>query len=454
MLSIKTQYAQLLSTFTENKKTVWGSTSASPAAATLTSEIVTFLLKQAIINRASDIHLEPRPDKVVVRYRIDGKLHEVLEVETNSNINLLPRIKLLAGIPTDQASSKKSWDGRFASEINGTKFDFRVATFPTILGDKIALRIISKDHDAVDLKKIGLSTADTVRLERLIQRKSGLIVISGPTGGGKTTTLYSILRRLYNPSVNIVTLEDPVEYQIDGINQCDLKNRGKGDEDFISGLKSILRQDPDIILIGEIRDSESAEIAVRASITGHLVFTSLHANSAIGTLVRLVNMGLENHVVSYALIGSLAQRLVRKICDGCKVPYKVDPPAIIRLCAQCGINPKLFFPAPQKPTGQQSGSLLYTATDEKPSESITLYKGTGCDHCSGTGYRGRVGVFELVVVNEELREAIMNKAPVATLEQIAVKEGYHSMVIDAINKAKAGQVSLDDIYPILLEKSA
>ncbi len=453
MLSIKNQYNQLLATYTESRKSAWGTSPASSASTTLTSEIVTFLLKQAIINRASDIHLEPRPDKVIVRYRIDGKLHEVLEVEINANINLLPRIKLLSGIPTDQASSKKSWDGRFSTDIQGNKFDFRVATFPTILGDKIALRIISKDNDTVDLKKIGLTTGDTVRLERLIQRKSGLIVVSGPTGGGKTTTLYSILRRLYNPSVNIVTLEDPVEYQIDGINQCDLKNRGKGDEDFISGLKSILRQDPDIILIGEIRDTDSAEIAVRASITGHLVLTSLHANSAIGTLVRLTNMGLESHVVSYALIGSLAQRLVRKVCDGCKVPYKVDPPAIMRLCAQCGLNPRLFFPALPKSTNQP-GSLMYASSEEKTNESVTFFKGTGCQHCSQTGYRGRLGIFELVVVNEEMREAIINKAPVASLEQIAIKEGFQSMVIDAINKAKAGLVSLDDIYPILLEKSS
>ncbi len=454
MLSIKTQYTQLLSSFTESKKSVWGSTPAASNSTTLTSEIVTFLLKQAIINRASDVHLEPRPDKVIVRYRIDGKLHEVLEVETNANINILPRIKLLSGIPTDLASSKKSWDGRFSSDINGNKFDFRVATFPTILGDKIAIRIIVKGSDTVDLKKIGLTPNDGLRLERIIQRKSGLIVVSGPTGGGKTTTLYSILKRLHNPSVNIVTLEDPVEYQIDGINQCDLKNRGKGDEDFLTGLKSILRQDPDIIMIGEIRDAESAEIAVRASITGHLVFTSLHANSAIGTVVRLMNMGLESHVVSYALIGSLAQRLVRKICEGCKVPQKVDPATITRLCAQCGINPKLFMSASAKPTTTETSSLVYSASESRNTESMTFYKGTGCEHCSGTGYRGRIGIFELVVITEEMREAIINKAPVTTLEQLAIKEGYQSMVIDAINKVKTGLVTLDDIYPILLEKSS
>lgn len=453
MLSIKNQYTQLLTSFSESKKSAWGATPAASNATNLTSEIVTFLLKQAIISRASDIHLEPRPDKVMVRFRIDGKLHDVLDVDTNANINILPRIKLLAGIPTDLASSKKSWDGRFSTEINAAKFDFRVATFPTILGDKIALRIIIKDNDTVDLKKIGLTPQDSMRLERIIQRKSGLIVVSGPTGGGKTTTLYSILRRLQNPSVNIVTLEDPVEYQVDGINQCDLKNRGQGDEDFISGLKSILRQDPDIIMIGEIRDAQSAEIAVRASITGHLVLTSLHANSAIGTIVRLMNMGLESHVVSYALIGALAQRLVRKICDGCKVPQKIDHAAILRLCAQCGINSKLFFPT-QKPATAQSESLLYSPSDVKNNESVTLYKGAGCEHCSGTGYRGRVGVFEFVGINEEMRDAIINKATAATLEQLAIKEGFQSLVVDAIQKAKAGLVSIDDIYPILLEKSA
>lgn len=447
MLSIKSLYAELLSRYTE-KKSSWGSTTP-PAATNLTSEVVNLILAEAIAGRASDIHLEPRPNQLVVRFRIDGKLYDVLEIKDPS-INVLPRLKILANIPTDSAASRKAWDGRFAMEIKGQKLDFRIATFPTILGDKIAIRVLNKDSAIVDLKKIGLGAADQARLERIVQRKNGLIIVSGPTGGGKTTTLYSVLRRLHTSSVNIVTLEDPVEYQIDGINQCDLKN--KGNEDFISGLKAVLRQDPDVLLIGEMRDRESAEIAIRASITGHLVLTSLHANSALGTVMRLINMGVERHEVAYAMIGVVAQRLIRRICDACRVPYKTDAATLNRFCAQCGIDPKLFIPAP-KPSAE--GGLHYLASEEPasiPSETV-FYKGAGCPQCSGTGYKGRIGVFEVVLFTERLREAVVNKASFPEMERIVAEDGSQSMALDAINKVRTGQVNIDDIYPILLERS-
>lgn len=450
MQSIKNEYQLLLSRIQDPKKSAWGSTAASPAGNT-TSEIVNFILTQAVLHRASDIHLEPRHGTIIVRFRIDGVLFDVLDIKETGNINILPRIKILANIPTDSASSRKSWDGRFSSDVGGQKFDFRVATFPTILGDKIAIRVLNKNSSNVDLKIIGLSPNDFNRLERIIQRKSGLVIVSGPTGGGKTTTLYSVLRRLHTPSVNIVTLEDPVEYQIDGINQCDLKQKGKGDEDFISGLKSILRQDPDIILIGEIRDQDSADIAVRASITGHLVFTSLHANSAIGTVIRLVNMGLERHVVSYALIGTIAQRLVRRICENCRVPHTIDSRALNNLCENFGIDPALF----SLPVKKSSGGLHYLSNEEnRTADSFTFYKSNGCQACNGTGYKGRIGVFEVLNINEEIRDAIINKATASEIEALAIKDGFQSMAVDAIEKAKAGLITIDDIYPILLEKSS
>ncbi len=446
MLSLKTRYAELLSRGA--KKSAWGSPAPS-SGANLTSEIVNLILAEAVTARASDIHLEPRHGQLMVRFRIDGKLYEVLEILESSEINVLPRLKILANLPTDSVSSRKALDGRFSMEIAGKKFDFRIATFPTLLGDSIAIRILNKDAGMVNLTKIGLNAADQARLERTIQRQSGLVVVSGPTGGGKTTTLYSLLGRLHTSSVNIVTLEDPVEYQIDGINQCDIKN--KGNEEFISGLKAVLRQDPDIILIGEIRDHESAEIAIRASITGHLVLTSVHANSALGTVLRLIDMGLERHMVSYALIGALSQRLVRRICDGCRTPYKIDANTLARLCQQYGMDPKLFVQAIQK---NADGGLHYLGNADSLPAEFMLYKGLGCDQCGGTGYKGRIGVFEVVQFTEELRDAIINKATLAEMENIASRNGFQSMAMDAIQKVKSGLVNIDDIYPILLEKSS
>lgn len=448
MNTLKSKYAQLLAGFNNNKKSLWGSSSPAQAgAANLTSEIVNLILTEAISSRTSDIHIEPRNNHVFVRYRIDGKLYEMLDIEEGPNVNVLPRLKILANIPTDSASSRKAWDGRFSMEVLSKKYDFRVATFPTILGDKIAIRILSKDAEIVDLKRIGLSPADQARIERIVQRKSGLVVVSGPTGGGKTTTLYSLLKRLHTPSVNIVTMEDPVEYQIDGINQCDVKN--KGDEDFISGLKAVLRQDPDVLLIGEIRDKESAEIAIRASITGHLVLTSLHANSAFGTVMRLVNMGVAEHMVAYALIGAVAQRLVRKICDNCRVPQKVDAVTLERICESSGINPKLF----SRVSSGAEGGLQYVAGGESAGD-VMFYKGSGCEQCAGTGYRGRIGVYEIAQFTDEIRDAILRKLPVKEIERMATENGFQTLAMDAIHKVKSGVVSLDDIYPILLEKSS
>jgi type IV pilus assembly protein PilB len=450
MLSIKPQFDELIARFSDKyKSSAWSSQSAANGGVTpLTSELVNMILSQAILGRASDIHIEPLTGKMRIRYRIDGKLYDVLEIKgTDTNITIIPRLKILASLPTDPASSRKAWDGRFSLELYNQKFDFRIATFPTLLGDKIAIRILNKNAENVELKKIGFNPQDYARLEKIIQRKSGLFIVSGPTGGGKTTTLYSILRRLHSDSVNIVTLEDPVEYQIDGINQCDIKK--KGDENFAAGLKAILRQDPDIILFGEIRDLESAEIALRASITGHLVLTSIHANSAIGTIVRLINMGMERHLVAYALIGTLTQRLIRRICDSCKTPHKVDAATLSRMCTQCGLDVRLFAQA-------APNAELNLGEGEKTAvpDEFTFYKGIGCDQCGGTGYRGRMAIFELVQFTEDLRDAIIRDASSYVLEEIASRNGFQSLAQDAILKLKAGLVTIDDIYPILLEKSS
>jgi type IV pilus assembly protein PilB len=449
MLSLQERFQQLLaSSQGDGKKAAWGAAASPNVNANLTSEIVNMVLTEAIRTRTSDIHIEPSPTGIRLRFRVDGKLYDILNVANNSNVTVIPRIKVLANMPLDSVSSRKAMDGRFSAKIGIREFDFRVATFPTLLGEKVAIRILNKDFGMINLQKIGLHPDDCTRLERIIQRKSGLLIVSGPTGSGKTTTLYSILNRLHTPDVNIVTLEDPVEYQIDGINQCDIKQ--KGDDNFATGLKAILRQDPNVVLIGEIRDTETAEIAIRASLTGHLVLTSLHANNAIGTVVRLINMGLERYMVSYAVIGAVAQRLIPRLCEKCREPYKVSQEDVNRICDQCGIPPSMFQ-ASKSTSGM--GGMQYLGESEEPQADLTFYKRVGCDLCSGTGYFGRMGIFEVVFFTDELRDAIVRNASIGELESIAEKKGYRSLASDAIEKLKAGQVMVEDIFPILLEKA-
>jgi len=446
MVTLKDKYNQLLNAAKEKKKTTWGKPTQAQDA-NLTSEIVDLILSEAILSRASDIHVEPQQNYIRIRFRVDGKLYNVLEVVESPEIFLIARLKILTNIPTDIVSSRKAWDSRFSMTLFNQQYDFRVATFPTLMGDKIAIRVLNKNSELVDLKKIGLRQQSYSILEQVIQRKSGLLIVSGPTGGGKTTTLYSILGRLNTPSVNIVTLENPVEYQINGLNQCDINK--KVSEDFTSALKATLRQDPDIILVGEIRDLESAEIALRASITGHFVMTSIHANSAIGTVARLINMGLERSLIAYALVGSISQHLVPRICDACRSPYNIDPVGFKKICLQCGIDPKFILNTGAK-TGKEE--IHYMTDDSMPLEQVTFYKGKGCEACKGTGYLGMTGVFEIVEFTEDLREAILNNASVADIEGIAVTKGFQSMAIDALQKVKSGIIHFDDIYHILLEK--
>lgn len=446
MVTLKDKYDQLIAAAKEKKKTAWGKTGQAQDA-NLTSDIVDLILSEGILSRASDIHIEPQQNYIRIRFRIDGKLYNMLEVVESPEIFLVARLKILTNIPTDIVSSRKAWDSRFSMNIFNQQYDFRVATFPTLMGDKIAIRVLNKNSELVDLKKIGLRQQSLTILEQIIQRKSGILIVSGPTGGGKTTTLYSILGRLNSPSVNIVTLENPVEYQIDGLNQCDINK--KVSEDFASALKATLRQDPDVILVGEIRDLESAEIALRASITGHFVMTSIHANSAIGTVARLINMGLERSLIAYSMVGSISQHLVPRICDNCRTAYTIDPVGFNKICVQCGVDPRLITNAAPK-TGKEE--IHYMTEGTASAEKVTFYRGKGCEACKGTGYRGMTGVFEIVEFTEDLREAILNNASVAEIENIAVTKGFQSMAIDALLKVKSGIIHFDDIYHILLEK--
>ncbi len=442
---IQIRYNEMLA---ESKKAngMWGKGPKNEAV-NLTSDIVNLILTEAVSARASDIHIESKSASTRIRYRIDGKLHDILDV-AEENIHIMPRFKVLAELPTDPGSSKKAWDARFTMDIGKQRYDFRVSTLPTVVGEKLAIRVLNKNSEIINLKRIGLSPLSYTALENIFQRKRGLIIVSGPTGAGKTTTLYSILNRLHTPDVNIITLENPVEYQIDGINQCEVNK--KIGETFSSGLRVALRQDPDVILIGEIRDLESAEIAIRASITGHLVMTSLHANSALGSVARLINMGLDRHMVSYALTGAVSQHLIPRICEACRTPYKIDMPLFHKICVQCGIEASTVYKMTAK---KQEGGIEFLGDQDKGQQELILYKGTGCAKCLGTGYSGRIGIFEVVQFTEDLREAISHNASIAELEDIAEQKGFRSLSVDALQKAIEGIVHFDDIYPILLEKS-
>ncbi len=413
----------------------------------LTTQIVDLILEQAILERASDVHFETIEEKLRVRYRIDGRLYEALCIDNDPNLTILSRVKILANLATDSMAKKKSQDGRFTLHFGSNVYDFRVATFPTIQGEKMAVRILSQDLGLIQLDKLGLNPFDLKRLDKLLHHKGGLILVSGPMGCGKTTTLYAILNKLNKPDVNIVTLEDPVEYQFAGMNQCDI--RAKTEFGFAEGLRAILRQDSDVILLGEIRDTETAEITLRASITGHIVLSSIHANSAIGTILRLLNMGLERYMVSYALIGAIAQRLVRKICQHCKTQHVVSPELLKRFKDDFG-NDINFLTSVAETTAE--GDIKYISEGGGTDTSLVLYKGEGCSHCYGSGYLGRTGIFEVVLFDEELRQAILRGASASELKEIAVRQGTRLLGMDGLRKIKQGITTLDEIIPVLVDK--
>jgi len=439
--SLSERYYSLISP-TSGRKTLWGlgASAEDPEQQGLTTKIVDLILEQAVIEGASDVHLEPEQGntKLRVRYRIDGVLYEKLFMDHNPNVSIIPRIKIMANLETDARLMRKPQDGRFSIKAGSATLDFRVSTFPTVQGEKIAIRILYKDAGLFKLDKIGFDPFDLSRVARLLQYRYGLFLVSGPTGCGKTTTLYAILSQLNSPGNNIITLEDPVEYQIEGMNQCDI--RKKMDFNFADGLRASLRQDPDIILVGEIRDNETAEIAIRASLTGHMVFSTLHTNSAIGTIIRLVNMGLEPYLVSYALISVISQRLVRKICDHCKEQYTMTPEELNRIKMHYKIN------ASQQKAKEES----YYSLDQ--SKSTVFYRGKGCSHCVGTGYKGRIGLFEIVVFNDELRDAIIKGASSSDLRQIAIRNGTKLLIVDGLEKAKSGVTTLDEVFTVAFER--
>ena len=374
--------------------------------------LVNTIIGRVIELRASDIHLEPFDDGLHVRYRVDGVLHPGEVVPAAQGAAVSSRVKLLAHL--DIAERRLPQDGRIKTRVKGRELDLRVSTVPTVHGESVVMRVLDRASVRLSLEDMGFERETLASFNQLIHRPHGILLVTGPTGSGKTTTLYAALAKLDSVSQKIITVEDPVEYQLEGINQIQVHSQIN--LTFANALRSILRQDPDIIMIGEMRDGETAQIAVQSSLTGHLVLSTLHTNTAASAVVRMQDMGVERYLITSTVNGVLAQRLVRRLCVHCKTPVQPDP----ALLQSSGLG--RFLP-PGAP----------------------IYEARGCDHCRGTGYQGRTGIHELLVVDEAMRSAILQGLDASALQSIAVKAGMYTLYDDGLRKVAAGVTSLDEV---------
>ncbi|BDU49565.1 type IV-A pilus assembly ATPase PilB [Haliovirga abyssi] len=379
---------------------------------------VNALIAKAIAVGASDIHIEPYEKKVRVRFRIDGVLSEIKSFPKRVIGPMASRIKITSGL--DIAEKRLPQDGRFKTTTRGRSIDFRVSTLPTVHGEKIVMRILDKGNLKLNMEDLGFEKEELERFDKALSNPYGMILVTGPTGSGKSTTLYSALNRLNKPDVNISTAEDPVEFQLEGINQVHCKK--EIGLDFASALKSFLRQDPDIIMVGEIRDKETAEISVKAALTGHLVLSTIHTNDAPSTIQRLTNMGMEPFMLSSSLLLIEAQRLGRRICSNCKTEVKA-----------------------------KKGQIVALGLDYEEYKDVVFYKGTGCPKCNGTGYKGRVGFYEVMYIDEDIREAIAKGASSDELRKLARKNGMRTLREQAIIKAKNGVTTIEEVLRVTME---
>lgn len=380
----------------------------SPAVKLLNS-----IIEQAINNNASDIHIEPFERYIKIRFRVDGQLMEAMRPEIEIMPSVVTRMKIISGL--NIAEKRLPQDGRFSVMVNGSEYDLRVSILPTVYGEKIVIRVANKKAFVVTKEALGFSREDLLKFESILKNPHGIILVAGPTGSGKTTTLYSAISAINKPNLNIVTVEDPVECLIDGVNHVQVNT--KAGFTFAVGLRSILRQDPNIIMIGEIRDAETAEIAVRAAITGHLVLSTIHTNDAPGTVLRLIDMGIEPFMVASSVVGVIAQRLVKKICPNCSYSYRANDEDLEAL----GI---------------------------KTSEEILLYEGRGCTVCNKTGYKGRIGVYEIMVLNKIHRELINKGCSEDALRTELVKSGMVTLRENVKRYVLEGSTTLSEMIRI------
>ncbi len=379
--------------------------------------LVESILMGAVHAGASDIHLEPHDPQMRVRYRIDGQLQQVMNVPRDSEEPLVGRIKVLANL--DTAETRRPQDGNITMEKDGQRASFRVSIIPCVRGEKIVLRVLDESSKTFSFDALGMPEEQVARMRALLDRPHGMIVMTGPTGSGKTTTMYSMLCSIDSTTRNISTIEDPVEFRLPGINQVQANNDfGMG---FANGLKYLMRQDPDVILVGEIRDHETATTSVQAALTGHLLISTLHTNDAIGTVARLNDLGLDNFKIAGALVAAVAQRLLRKLCPHCR--------------RETPLNMKLI-------------ELMFEGREIPPEVDLdaTYYTGTGCDRCGGTGYSGRIPIYEIMVVTPALERAIEAGLPASKLREIAASEGMVELAIGGMHQAKQGLTSVEEVY--------
>ncbi len=384
-------------------------------------KLVNLMLLQAFHEGASDIHVEPEKDKVLVRYRIDGILREIDQYPKSAHAGIVSRIKVMANL--DIAENRIPQDGRTRFEFENQTVDLRVSLMPTVHGENIVLRLLNTQNANLPFEKLGMSNERMAIFKNLITKPYGIFLITGPTGSGKTTTLYAALHQINSPTRNIVTIEDPVEYQLPLIRQIPVNP--KVNLTFATGLRSILRQDPDVIMVGEIRDKETAEIAIQAALTGHMVFSTLHTNNAASAVSRLLDMGIEPFLVSSTVVGIMAQRLIRTICKDCRESY---PASDIEL------------------------NFLKTGTqNERADSGIKLSRGKGCLTCKKTGYRGRNGLFEILVPNDDIRRLVMKRSSSEEIEKSAIQNGMLTLKQDGFDKIKSGITTLEEIFRVTQE---
>lgn len=376
-------------------------------------QLVKAMIEQAVRQRASDIHIEPMERQVRIRYRIDGALYERMTYSQKLLSAIVARIKIIGGM--DISEKRKPQDGRITQVVDRQEYDIRASVLPTVYGEKVVMRLTSKNALTLEKKRLGFDDEELKKFDHILSNPHGILLVTGPTGSGKSTTLYTALSELNKEDVNIITVEDPVEANIDGINQVQVNP--KANLTFASALRSILRQDPDIIMIGEIRDGETASIAVQASITGHLVVSTLHTNSAASTVTRLADMGIEPYLIADSVVGIIAQRLVRRLCPECKEEYE----------------------APEEE------KRLLGFTEEQP---LKLYKPCGCEKCDGTGYKGRIGVYEIMEVTPGVKKAIARQADADEIKDVALKDGMKTLRMRAGEYVVAGITSISEAVKV------
>ncbi|NLC67544.1 MAG: Flp pilus assembly complex ATPase component TadA [Clostridiaceae bacterium] len=378
------------------------------------------IINQAVKAGASDVHIEPQERNLRIRFRIDGVLHEILTQPLSIHPSLVSRVKVMANM--DIAERRIPQDGRISLRVNGDMIDVRVASMPSAYGEKITMRLLNRGDRFMTLKELGFSEVQLKRFMEVLELAYGFILVTGPTGSGKSTTMYAALAKLNDTSKNIITLEDPVERRLEGITQIQVNI--KAGMTFASGLRSIIRNDPDIIMVGEIRDHETARIAVESALTGHLVLSTMHTNNAAGAVTRLSDMGIEPYLTASSLVGVVGQRLVRLLCNECKERYKVTREEML--------NSVPDFPF------------------EKDETELELYKARGCVHCNGTGYKGRIGIYELLRVTENIQRLILMKAPASEIHRTAIGESMMTMRQDGFLKVRAGVTTIEELLRVVV----